>query len=132
MRIKETVMRTTAFLAALSIGVAPIALAADTHTSPERPMIPAEAEATLADCQAWLDQLGELVELADPPISEEVRAKAEEDRDRVAQFCEEGNYHAGISLAAETIERIEEDADVTQPDLDAPDDEEADDEDAAD
>jgi hypothetical protein len=131
-------MRRTALLAALSLGLAPIALAADTHPSPERPVIPAEAEATLADCQVWLDLLGELVDVADPPISEEVRAEAEEDRDRVAQLCDEGNYHEGISLAAETLERIEEDADVTQPgdvtepDLDAADDDEADDEDAAD
>jgi len=117
-------MRTTALLAALSIGVAPIALAADTQPSPARPAIPAEAEATLADCQVWLDQLGEVVDVADPPISEEARAEAEADHDRVAQLCDDGNYHAGISLAAESIERLEEDAGVAEPDPDAVDDEE--------
>lgn len=125
-------MRTTALLAALTIGVAPIALAANAQTSPERPVIPAEAEATLADCQVWLDQLGELVDVADAPMSEEVRAEAEENHDRVAQLCDDGNYHEAIVLASETIDRIEGDADGDASGLDTADDDEDDDEAAAD
>jgi hypothetical protein len=109
-QMEETVMRRTAFLAALSIGFVPIAFSTGAETTPERPAIPAEAEATLADCQVWLDQLSELVDVADPDADEETMEQAGEDRDRVAEYCDEGRYYEGISLAAEAIEKIEDDA----------------------
>lgn len=105
-------MRTIALAAFLSVGLAAPGLAAEHGDRLDRLDIPTAEDSTLADCQAWLDQLGELIEEADPPVTEDVLATADERHDEVAQACEDGNYHEGIQIAADAIDMIEEEADL--------------------
>jgi hypothetical protein len=97
-------MKKLALTVLLSFGLASSALV----THGQEADIPAEGEATLADCQVWLDQLSTLVDEAEPPLSEDVLSEAGERRDAVAQACDDGEFHQGIVMAAETIEMIEE------------------------
>lgn len=104
-------MNKAALAALLSACMAASAVATEQTERVERLEVPAAEEATLADCRAWLEHLGELVDEADPPVAQEVLAQAEEQRDEAAQACDDGNYHDGILTAAEAIDRIEAEAD---------------------
>jgi hypothetical protein len=74
--------------------------------------IPTQEDATLRECQAWLDELGVTIEAAETGrISME---EAEQRRDEVAQACDDGDYHRAITMAAETIELIDGEADEQQ------------------
>jgi hypothetical protein len=103
----DTAMKNLALAAFLSLGLAAPAMAQGDSERMARLDIPTAADATLADCQVWLDQVSELVDEADPPVAEDVMSEAEQRRDQVAQACEAGNYHEGIVMAAETVEMIE-------------------------
>ncbi len=68
---------------------------------------PEASEATLADCQVWTDQLGELLEEADQSVPEDVKEEAESSHEAAAEACDEGRYDEGIAEAKEAIEKIE-------------------------
>jgi hypothetical protein len=74
------------------------------------PPIPAEEEATLADCRIWVSTLGEMVERGEG--DEEALAEAEDVQEEAMQACDDGNYYDGIVMAAEAIERIDADGDA--------------------
>jgi hypothetical protein len=95
------------------------------------PDIPAEGEATLADCRIWVSTLGEMIERGDG--DEQALADAEDVQNEAMQACDDGNYHEGIVMAAEAIERIDADGDAADAledddhEADAADDDEEDD-----
>jgi hypothetical protein len=103
-------MKQIALVAFLSAGLAMPAMGAqhDHAERVDRLEIPTAADATLADCQVWLDQLSELIDVAEPPVPDEVLAEADEQRDAVRQACDDGRYHEGITLAADAVDMIEE------------------------
>jgi hypothetical protein len=74
------------------------------------PPIPAEEEATLADCRIWVSTLGEMVERGEG--DEDALAEAEDVQEEAMQACDDGNYYDGIVMAAEAIERIDADGDA--------------------
>jgi hypothetical protein len=74
------------------------------------PDIPSEDEATLADCRIWVSTLGEMIERGEG--DEDALAEAEDVQDEAMRACDDGNYHDGIVMAAEAIERIDADADA--------------------
>ena len=112
-------MKTTALATILSLGLASAAMAGshDHDAEPDsaehpavdasaetqvRPVTPTAEHATLADCQVWVDHLGEIIEAAD-----DVPAEAEEAHADAARACDDGNYHEGITTAAEAVDMIE-------------------------
>jgi hypothetical protein len=99
-------MKQTALAAFLAAGLAVPAMGAEQVQRIERADIPTAADATLADCQVWLDQLSGLVDEAEVP--DEVLQQAREQRDQVAQACDDGRYIEGIELADATIDMLEE------------------------
>jgi hypothetical protein len=103
-------MKRITMAAFLAAGLAMPAMSAqhDHAERVERLDIPTAADATLADCQVWLDQLSELIDVAEPPVPDDVLAEADDQREEVRQACDDGRYHEGIVTAAETIDMIEE------------------------
>lgn len=102
-------MKTVALAALLSLGLSVPALAQTTNGQDmtqdqggemaQRMTIPTQEDATLRECQAWLDQLG--VTINDAQVSDV--GNAEDAQQEVARACDEGDYHEGITLAAQTI-----------------------------
>jgi hypothetical protein len=76
--------------------------------------IPTQEDATLRECQAWLDELGVTIEAAE--TGGDAVAQAEQRRDEVAQACDDGDFHRAITMAAETIEMIDGEAGEQQAD----------------
>jgi hypothetical protein len=86
--------------------------AADDQRMEAQVDIPTREDATLRECQAWLDELGVTIEAAE--TRGDSVEQAEQRRDEVAQACDDGDYHRAITMAAETIELIDGEADEQQ------------------
>jgi hypothetical protein len=86
--------------------------AADDQRTEAGLAVPTQEDATLRECQAWLDELGVTIEAAE--TRGDSVEQAEQRRDEVAQACDDGDYHRAISMAAETIDLIDGEADEQQ------------------
>src|SRR5690625_4185312 len=91
----------------LVLGFVPAAMAQDKDVTAEYPDIPAEGEATLADCRTWVSTRGELVEKKSSEPVEGATTDVDAAQQEAMEHCDAGDYHQGIITAAKAIDEIE-------------------------